>query len=177
MTIWFTADHHFNHVNIIKYCNRPFKNVEEMNTVLINRWNEVVKKGDIVYHLGDFAFEDPRKFRVRLNGDIHLILGNHDKRITKHKLQTLFGHVTQQYMVKSVDPHIWLCHYKMCVWEQSHYGVWHLYGHSHGKSNEKNNMLSFDVGVDTHNFYPYSYEEVKEKMLKKQEMINNVHRS
>ena len=175
MTIWFTGDHHFNHKNIIKYCKRPFVDVEEMNTVMIERWNEVVKPEDVVYHLGDFSFHKYGVFRRQLNGNIHLILGNHDKHTKKYAVREQFGYITQQYMVKSVEPHIFLSHYKMCVWDQSHHGTWHLYGHSHGQSNEKNNMLSFDVGVDTHNFYPYSYEEIKGKMLRKQEMIKNGH--
>jgi calcineurin-like phosphoesterase family protein len=55
-TIWFTSDTHFSHNNIIRYCNRPFSNVEEMDEVLINNWNNKVKQNDDVYHLGDIIF-------------------------------------------------------------------------------------------------------------------------
>ena len=54
--IYLSGDLHFNHSNIIKYCNRPFKNVEEMNRVIIDNWNALIKFDDTVYHLGDFAF-------------------------------------------------------------------------------------------------------------------------
>ncbi len=75
---WFISDTHFYHANIIKYCNRPFNNVEEMNQILIDNWNENIKKNDIVYFLGDFSFK-PNEVINRLNGNIIFLLGNHDK--------------------------------------------------------------------------------------------------
>lgn len=94
--IYITSDTHFSHKNIIKYCNRPFKNIDEMNYTLIQKWNEVVSEDDEVYHLGDFAFaqrtdenisyrETLKKYlkclTSTLNGKIHLILGNHDLKV------------------------------------------------------------------------------------------------
>lgn len=79
--VFITSDTHFSHENIIKYCNRPFSTVEEMNEEMIRRWNETVRKDDIVWHLGDFCFgkkENIAKILPRLNGRINLILGNHD---------------------------------------------------------------------------------------------------
>lgn len=84
---WFTSDTHFGHQNIIKYCNRPFHTYLDMDETLIENWNSVVKKGDYIYHLGDFFMESPRSEKEqkyndyilsRLNGRITLILGNHD---------------------------------------------------------------------------------------------------
>jgi len=83
--IWFTADHHFNHANIIKYCNRPFSSVDEMNNELVRRWNEVIKPDDTVYHLGDFTLEGVEtfyKFFMQLNGKILIIPGGHDYRLS-----------------------------------------------------------------------------------------------
>ena len=88
--IWFTSDSHFNHANILKFTDwdkvtpiRPgFKNVNDMNEVLIENWNSVVKNGDKVYHLGDVAFGNVADFGPimrRLNGSKRLLLGNHDK--------------------------------------------------------------------------------------------------
>ena len=80
---YFIADTHFNHGNIIKYCNRPFKDSKEMNEYIINRWNSVVTKDDIVYHWGDVGFgttEELKQIIGRLNGTKILIRGNHDFR-------------------------------------------------------------------------------------------------
>jgi len=76
--IWVTSDTHFNHDNIIKYCDRPFANADEMNEALIENWNSVVKEGDIVYHLGDVYMTGNGHLLKKLNGRKRLILGNHD---------------------------------------------------------------------------------------------------
>jgi calcineurin-like phosphoesterase family protein len=84
MKIFITADHHFHHKNIIEYCKRPFKTVEEMNKVMMEKWNKKVGKNDLVIHLGDFALGNKREVkntREKLNGTIILIKGNHDKSI------------------------------------------------------------------------------------------------
>lgn len=86
MNKYIISDTHFNHSNIIKYCNRPFKDVNDMNESIINNWNSIVKKEDIVYHLGDFFLGS--KFELkdivsRLNGQIYLIKGNLDRLTTK----------------------------------------------------------------------------------------------
>lgn len=79
--IWVISDTHFNHENIIKYCNRPFSNAKEMDEAIVDNWNSVVKQGDKVYHLGDVFFGDKDYFQrlwARLNGSKRLIVGNHD---------------------------------------------------------------------------------------------------
>lgn len=82
MTIWFTSDTHFSHKNIIKYCERPFTDTDHMDDVIIQRWNEVVKPEDMVYHLGDIALGPIDKSLAkiaRLNGHKIAVLGNHDR--------------------------------------------------------------------------------------------------
>lgn len=87
MNMFITSDMHFGHANIIKYCNRPFKDVDDMNNKLIHNWNQRVKEDDIVYHLGDFCFKGgveggiskPQYWENQLNGKIIHIKGNHDK--------------------------------------------------------------------------------------------------
>lgn len=89
--IWVISDTHFNHENIIKYCDRPFDNVHHMNETIVENWNAVVKPEDIVYHCGDVYFSkkaDSTNILGRLNGRKRLILGNHDDGKDKLLLNT-----------------------------------------------------------------------------------------
>ena len=81
MTKWFTSDLHWGHANIINYCNRPYKDVYEMNTDLTRIWNETIKEGDTVYVIGDFSLNKKMSSIITplLNGNKILIVGNHDK--------------------------------------------------------------------------------------------------
>jgi len=175
MTIFFTSDYHFDHKNIIRYCKRPFKSISEMNEEIIKRHNEKVSNEDIVYNLGDFAFCDANKasnFARQLNGTIYLLKGNHDKRRNK-PISHNIKHLDHYYELKVDDGTkrgqlIVLCHYAFRVWNKSHRGAYHLYGHSHGSLSDDKNALSFDVGVDCHNFYPVSFKEVQAIMNKKE---------
>lgn len=173
--IWFTSDHHFGHKNIIEFSKRPFASVEEMNVEMVKRWNEKIAPDDIVYHLGDFALMSPgkvRQLREQLNGKIHLITGNHES--SALACADCFEWIKDYFelTVEDEDAHkgqrfIVLFHYAMRVWNASHYGTWHLYGHSHGDLPDDEKALSFDVGVDCHDFYPLSYQDVKNIMTKK----------
>lgn len=136
-----------------------------MDEILIQNWNSVVNRGDSVYHLGDFAFDNVEYYRKRLNGNIILIKGNHD-RLSNAKYLKIFGGVCSIHEVKIVKPHIILCHYPFAEWNGSCKGTWHLYGHTHGNRLEPKN-LSFEVGVDCWDYFPASYDQVKEKMERK----------
>jgi calcineurin-like phosphoesterase family protein len=167
--IYFTADSHFWHKNVIKYCNRPFSSVEEMNEVMIERYNERVKPQDIVYFLGDFAFcnqLEVKKILERLNGNIHLIKGNHDKPLnglhnyfeSVHDLKTIS---VKDDSVKGGLQFIQMCHYPLLSFDRMHYGSWMLHGHCHNNIPFDPKFRRIDVGVDKWNFYPVSYEEIK----------------
>lgn len=159
MTFWFSADSHYHHANIIKYCNRPFKDVAEMNETMISNWNKVVENSDIVYHLGDFSFsKHVEELSKRLNGQIILIKGNHDK---LKKWPSKFVWVGDIKFIKIDNIDITLCHYSMRVWKASHFGAYMLFGHSHGTLKNITGR-TMDVGVDCHNFTPISFEKVRE---------------
>lgn len=83
MKLFAIADTHFDHTNIIKYCNRPFANTHEMNKVLITNWNQIIEPDDRVLVVGDFCL-GPRgrlsEILDQLKGHVGLIIGNHDRR-------------------------------------------------------------------------------------------------
>lgn len=174
--IFFISDTHFGHANIIRYSNRPFSSVEEMNNQLVQNWNALVKPDDIVWHLGDFAFMKLSEFKSllwRLNGHINVVLGNHDKVIDQHSRDLLnMGKIEsiQNYAeLKVAGKMIVLFHYGQRVWNGSHRGSIHLYGHSHGSLPPFGK--SVDVGVDskeiTHEYRPVSLDEVIKYMDKR----------
>lgn len=160
MTIWFTSDHHFGHARIIEMAKRPFSSVEEMDEEMIRRWNAVVSRGDLVYHLGDFAFAEHDPYLNRLNGQKHLILGNHDHS-NRWKKARGWQTVDELRHIKHEGeaPPIVLCHYGLRVWNRSHYGALHFYGHSHGSL--PGDHQSCDVGVDCWGFKPVTLDEIK----------------
>lgn len=170
--IFFTAYTHFNHANIIKYCSRPFSTVEEMNAVLTDNWNSVVRTKDTVYHLGDFGFGDIEGILRKINGKIVLIEGSHDEAALKCKDQ--FKEVARVMEISYQKQQIVLCHYCMRVWPRSHYNSWHLFGHSHGRLEPVGK--SWDVGVDNNGFKPLSFKQVKTIMDERPDNFNLVKR-
>lgn len=183
--IFFTSDTHFCHDNIIKYCKRPFKDIDENNEELIRRWNEKVPEDGIVFHLGDVAFGDPNKvdsILKRLNGKINLVIGNHDWRRIVSQHAWRFEMMTQQVNMKIGKRHIILNHYPMLCFSGAWRGedaTYQLFGHVHtspytdeGLDQQRLKMLftsQYDVGVDNNNFTPVSWEEV-DKIINNQMM-------
>lgn len=161
--IYFTSDTHFHHY--LPALGRPFAD-ERMDDLLVDNWNSKVKSGDTIWHLGDFALHSPLEktdtLFKRLNGDKHLVMGNHDHNNKNQRLRWASVHDT--HMLKVDDHQFWLAHYAHRVWPSKHYGVFHLYGHSHGHLPGLDR--SMDVGVDVlgHDFSPISLEYVLDKL-------------
>jgi calcineurin-like phosphoesterase family protein len=158
------SDTHFYHKNIIKYCNRPFKDELHMNEVLIENWNSVIKEYDLVIHVGDFIFGDQikaDKIIRRLKGRIHLIRGNHDK-----KLWNFFNNEWPNKIVALENDYyhshkglIWFSHYPEDVIN----GVtknntlicgvdFHIHGHIH--DNVTNDPTKFNASVEQIGYKP-----------------------
>ena len=175
--LFFTSDTHFGHENIIKFCNRPFANAQEMNETLINNWNRVVGPDDTIFHLGDFAFGGSylwNNMLDRLNGHIHLVIGNHDRKNLRQGYVQKFDSIYPQLQINIDGRSVYLNHYPFLCYGGSYRGdkdaVWQLFGHVHsgpfstGKDDERLKMLfpyQYDVGVDNNNFTPISWEDVK----------------
>lgn len=155
---WFTSDQHYDHKNIIKYCNRPFADIDEMNEALIKNHNDLVSPNDIVYHLGDFAFRNHKRYLNRLNGQHHLIVGNHDGNGYK---DAGFKTVNRQKSIKIGSQVVYMSHYGHRVWDRSHHGSFHVYGHSH--SNLPDLGRSCDVGVDNWDYKPVMFHQLVER--------------
>ncbi len=171
---FYIADTHFRHAKIIECCDRPYASTDEMDNELIRRWNAVVGVGDIVYHLGDFAFglgdeEAIKNVFSRLNGRKVLVLGNHDFRkngVVHPTIAALDWYQPPTPMLETSDEgqRVILCHYAMRTWPGQHRGAYHFYGHSHG------DLLgvgrSRDVGVDMRDvdFTPRTFLELTRGM-------------
>lgn len=176
--IWFTSDTHFGHKNIIKFSNRPFDDEDHMNEELIRAWNEVVGEDDTVFHMGDFSLTSPNKTKEildRLNGNIFLILGNHEKSVMrKEDVRARFTEIKDKLEITLNGQFIVMCHYGMRVWNKSHHGSWMLYGHSHDSMEHEVWGRSMDVGVDSAyrilgEYRPFSFEEIKAIMDKRED--------
>ena len=166
MNVWWTSDTHFSHANIIKYCKRPFKSVEEMNEVLVKKWNDRVKPGDLVYFLGDFCFKNsaggkkgeglPVKasaYLEQLNGMIQFVAGNHEGnnslKIPTQKIYAYYGgkSICMVHSPSHADPKVEI----------------NLVGHVHDSWKVRrlsDKAIMVNCGVDVHKFQPISFDEI-----------------
>ncbi len=163
MTVYFTADTHFGHEVIRRHCRRLFASADEMNEVMIERWNAAVGLRDDVWHLGDFAHgasETAAVILKRLRGRKHLVHGNHDR----HGVRILPGWASSSPFVeiKADGTRISLMHYAMRTWPGSHHGALHFFGHSHGAM--PGDRQSLDVGVDVWDFRPVALAEIRARL-------------
>lgn len=191
--VFFISDPHLWHEAIIKFCNRPFNSVEEMNETIIRNWNNKVGKDDVVFCLGDFCFGGSQKWNEvidRLNGHIHLIIGNHDMKNLRQGYMHKFASVSFQQTIYVGKQLIYLNHFPFLCYAGSYRKdnpVWQIFGHLHSQDMyynieniddpEVKEILKkdfariqylmpyqYDVGVDKNNFTPLSFDEVKEKI-------------
>ena len=172
--IYFTADCHFCHRNIIESCERPFKDADEMNNAMIERWNSAVTSRDEVYILGDFIFRgtasEANEILLKLKGRKYLIKGNHEQYLEDPEFhKEAFQWVKDYYILKYEKIDFVLFHYPMLSWHKSYHGSIHLYGHVHNsgkKYPEFETTLkllgprAINVGVDVNDFYPVSIQEI-----------------
>lgn len=186
--IYFTADLHFGHTNILKHQpNRPFANENDPtkhDEWLLDLWCRTVDKKDMVYILGDLTFfksEGARRLLEKLPGQKYMIVGNHDGSIKAYRqyfkrFEDILDITVKPTLCPEIPENVMLtmCHYPMVTWNHKHYGSIMLHGHCHGKLDEYNAStpdLRFDVGIDSQlaskygGFIPMEaiYAEVMEK--------------
>lgn len=164
MKTFVIADTHFGHLNIIKYCDRPFVTTEEMDRQLIEKWNSVVGKDDIVYHLGDFALGNMNKvaeYRKQLKGKIFLIQGNHDGYSMKRYYEAGFDKVYDKPVI--YQDFFILSHQPLFITESMPYA--NIYGHVHNNPQFVDyTSNTFCVSCERIEYKPILFDEIIDKM-------------
>lgn len=165
--IYYTSDLHFGHKNILRYENRPFESVDEMNEKLVENWNNKVKPEDTVYHLGDFAIKNSSmnldkiiELYNRLNGNKILLIGNHDLDWIDKVSDKLQYKPVDYLEIKDGDRIVCLCHYPIEDWDGKHHGSMHVHGHIHGRDIISHLPNRFNAGVDVRNYEPVTLDEM-----------------
>jgi len=173
--VFITSDEHYGHAKMIELAHRPFTSVAGMNETLIERHNAVVpdSPGFLTIHVGDLFWHtltplEAMTILSRLHGKHAFIFGNHDELMENIDLARRFEWVigtnkaSGSKIIHFNKHKLTLNHYAQRVWDGSHKGHWHCYGHSHGCLPGLGK--SFDIGVDAHDFRPWSLEEIEAKM-------------
>ncbi len=168
MTICYTADTHFGHENIIRFCKRPFVSVSQMDAALLENMWKVIGPEDQLWILGDFAFGAKAKdgayveriFTQLPGSERHLVIGNHDLDPTLELPWDSVSHIAElrdgpQNQLNT------LCHYPMITWNHARKGALQFFGHVH--NNWQGTRNSVNVGVDVWNFSPVTYGDIVQR--------------
>lgn len=168
---WFISDFHIDDERMLSR-RHNFKSLEEMEIVLINNFNSLVKDEDTVWLLGDIVAtkEDAMRVIAKLNGKKNYIIGNHDRKWVYDKdVKTLFNSIQEMSIIEIDDIPITLCHYPMYEWYKSKYGGVLIHGHMHDEKISDEFYLTHcavDVSVEKTNYFPISWEDIKFKVVK-----------
>ena len=176
--VFFTSDTHFNHKNIIRYCNRPWNdgkdvdgqlivsddNVKEMNEAIITAWNKVVPPNALVWHLGDFALGDRSKIPeivARLNGRINLVLGNHDHKDVKRFFDAGFNRVYDHPVL--INKFVVLTHEPL-EFLNANCPFFQIFGHVHDSEHYQTwSKTGACVCVERHDYAPVPWTKIQDK--------------
>lgn len=170
MRYFFTADWHLWHKKILLLAGRGFPDIETHNLAIQDNINAVVTPDDHLVILGDVAFGSASRLSKWLDGlrtkKLHLVWGNHDgtaETLVKREPKR-FQRVGDVLQFEIEGQYVVCCHYAFHVWPRSHYGSYHLFGHSHGKLIVTPPARKMDVGVDTNDFKPWPFAQIHEKL-------------
>ena len=178
---WFTSDPHYCHSNVMRYNNRPWSDVKDMNKALTDNWNEVVGDNDVVFILGDFYWaKDPWAVKKKLDelkgAQIFILLGNHDtseqfSKVRDKRIQIISD--TAMVFVSGIDEdkpsrehELMVSHFPLATWPHFYRGTINLHGHIHSGPRNGSDIdrpgfdlilkphKTYDVGVDNNNYTP-----------------------
>ena len=186
--IYYISDMHFEHNNVIRYDNRPFDTITQMDEVLINNWNARISDKDTVYVLGDAFFKgEERSLEIlrQLKGRKHLIKGNHDR--VKGRLGQEWESIQNYAEITDGEYFVVMSHYPMMFYNRQHYGAVMLYGHVHNTREWKliekwrQELRRMDISaqiinvgcmMDYMNYTPRTLEELLRADIEKQDRKN-----
>lgn len=171
MANWYTADTHFGHEKVIPFCGRPFRDINHMDSALIENMWKLVQPEDDLWILGDFAFGPKAKesaYLEQLFGQLpgaqkHLVVGNHDLVPTLALPWDSISHMIEVQDGPEGRNHT-LCHYPMITWNGARKGSLQLFGHVHERWQGSRNAIN--VGVDQWNFMPVSFTDIERRARK-----------
>lgn len=167
--ILYTSDLHFGHENVIRFDNRPFRSVSEMDYTLIHLWNSRVQKDDIVYIVGDFAYRNARPaewYLQQLQGKKHLLIGNHDQNLLNSPTAVrYFESIEKMCHVTDGQHQICLCHFPICEWNGYRKGHLHIYGHIHNRKDDTFQIMrsrtnALNAGCMINHYMPVTLNEL-----------------
>ena len=163
--IYLSSDLHFNHNKEFVWKERGFSSVEEMNEIIVDNFNSILTDDDHLYLLGDCCMglnDISMPYLKHIKGHKHLIIGNHDTiaRITEYQNRNIFESIEFGDRIKYHKTCFILSHYPMLVGNASNEKVWNLHGHTHQKHKFGSVPQCYHVGVDSHNCYPISLEQI-----------------
>lgn len=178
--IFFSADTHFGHANIIRFCDRPFRTVEEMDETLVANWNDRVGGNDTVYFLGDLFFrasaDRVKDILGRLKGRKHLVIGNHDLSwMDRELVGRHFVEASNFLDVSDGGRHLVMCHYPLLCWGGEGKS-WMIHGHIHNNRHMDYWPLLqvrervLNAGVEINGYAPVSFEELLENNARQKEL-------
>lgn len=169
----YISDTHFGHTNSIYFDNRPFVDRDEMDRVMIERWNNKVRSEDEVYIIGDFAVRSSRDeawYLRQLKGHKHLVIGNHDMKLLNNEKAMKHFESVDKIMeisdeINGEKTTIVLCHYPLAEWNKSRYGAWHIHGHIHKSTGTTARYMagiehSLNAAAAINDFTPVTIEEL-----------------
>ncbi len=167
MKVFFTADTHFGDSNIIRYENRPFSDIEDMDRTIIKNWNDTVSENDKVFLLGDFSaygFEKSCEICNSLNGEKFLVMGNHDTENEKYYYNCGFSGVSHYPIIYE---NFWiLSHEPLYVNRNMPYA--NIFGHVHANPLYKDvSEQSFCVSAERIDYKPIEFGEIKQSILER----------